>query len=1089
MAQIFISYSRKDELFAQRLAEALAEQKRECWLDRKDIEFTADWKQRVLRGIEDASAFVCVVSPDYAASAVCREETEHAVAQNKRLIPLLRRPVDFNALHPAIAAINALPFGENEDFDTGLTKLVEALDTDFDWLDQHTRLLRRALEWDGKARDKSLILRGSDLRAAEQWLMQAGSARERNPTQLQTEYILTSRRASNRRLRVFLGVAVAVIAMTILLAAVATYQRGVAEQRTREVSQTLSRSDFLEGTRHLSANEAGAALAHLARSLRTDPSNRDAQRRLISLLSQRNWQFPAPDPLVLSDGVWSAEFSPDGKRIVTTLGSEENIVQLWNADTAEKIGEPLSCTAPVIVARFNSDGSRIAVIWNLNLGDARVSSRCQMLDGVTGQPIGDSTEHAGTHRASAFTKDGKRLLLGYDLGNGAGEVCVRDALAGSPLQTLLTFNDAVPEAFDGAGVMVITLGHDPQQSDEEKGRIARVWNLRNGKPITKAFKHDQDLRGATFSPDGDHIATHSITQAFVWDLATDSLIASTGPLQDELYVRHIGYSPDAKLLLVVGVGHLGGRESDWIAQLHDAKTGELIQTGEIRDHGVFKSAAFSEDSQFLLLCSSGYRARVWRTRPADAVEPEEATTPLEHSGWVTSAKFSSDGKRIVTASFGNTLRAWHVTPGLGRSLPAKIPAAHQVWFTGASPSGTRIATISDEPPGVQIFDAETLQPRSPSIPQAQSIASVAFSGDDRLLAICSKDGTATVWDASDGRLVTDLKHASNEPISSVKLDATGGHAAIATPSGATLCDLAANRGIPLTSTSKEQNPPGVAFSPDGAWLLTVHDSELNFWDARNGARIWGPVPRAGASDDCVNFSPDGVHFAVCGAGGVVEVRETASGKPAYRLQHRGTVGDAVFSRDGKLIATCAFAQLTSGNAQVWDAATGVPVTDQLIAGEIQRVVFSPDGELLAATDKGDGVRIWSIATGKECFDVIPHAIAGFAPSFSRDGKRLLTVINGIAQLHELWVPSGVASAWLPDLAESVGGFSLNPNGVIGPVDKPVRKLNEVRATIASAQNDDPLLHWARWFFADRRTRTISPFSQRTMTDEIAVKGR
>ena len=64
MAQVFISYSRKDELFAQRLAEALAEQKRECWLDRKDIEFTADWKQRVLRGIEGVNAFVCVVSPE-----------------------------------------------------------------------------------------------------------------------------------------------------------------------------------------------------------------------------------------------------------------------------------------------------------------------------------------------------------------------------------------------------------------------------------------------------------------------------------------------------------------------------------------------------------------------------------------------------------------------------------------------------------------------------------------------------------------------------------------------------------------------------------------------------------------------------------------------------------------------------------------------------------------------------------------------------------------------------------------------------------------------------------------------------------------
>ena len=71
----------------------------------------------------------------------------------------------------------------------------------------------------------------------------------------------------------FLGIAVAVVVITILLAAVATIQRGIArkereraEQRTREVSQSLSRSDFLEATRRLAADETGATLAHLARA-------------------------------------------------------------------------------------------------------------------------------------------------------------------------------------------------------------------------------------------------------------------------------------------------------------------------------------------------------------------------------------------------------------------------------------------------------------------------------------------------------------------------------------------------------------------------------------------------------------------------------------------------------------------------------------------------------------------------------------------------------------------------------------------------------------------------------------------------------
>src|SRR5262249_14267658 len=146
-------------------------------------------------------------------------------------------------------------------------------------------------------------------------------------------------------------------------------QEAKAKEQTKKVSQSLSRSDFFEATRRLSQSEAGPALAHLARALRTDPDNQDAQRRLISLLSQRDWQFPALKPLVLSDGVWSAEFSPDGKRIATIAGSEENMVQFWNAETGEKIGEPFSCTAPV-TTNFNGDGTRIAVTWDIQ-GDAK----------------------------------------------------------------------------------------------------------------------------------------------------------------------------------------------------------------------------------------------------------------------------------------------------------------------------------------------------------------------------------------------------------------------------------------------------------------------------------------------------------------------------------------------------------------------------------------------------------------------------------------------------------------------------------------------------------------------------------------------
>jgi WD40 repeat protein len=59
-----------------------------------------------------------------------------------------------------------------------------------------------------------------------------------------------------------------------------------------------------------------------------------------------------------TDGVQSAAFSPDGKRIVTT--SRDNTVRLWDAESGKQIGEPLTGhTDGVRSAAFSPDGKRI----------------------------------------------------------------------------------------------------------------------------------------------------------------------------------------------------------------------------------------------------------------------------------------------------------------------------------------------------------------------------------------------------------------------------------------------------------------------------------------------------------------------------------------------------------------------------------------------------------------------------------------------------------------------------------------------------------------------------------------------------------
>jgi TIR domain-containing protein len=103
MAQVFISYSRKDKEFVRKLGDALVAQKREAWVDWKDIPLTAEWQRGILINIEAADNFIFVISPESATSPNCKKEIDHAVANHKRMVPIFYRAVPDEAIPEALA--------------------------------------------------------------------------------------------------------------------------------------------------------------------------------------------------------------------------------------------------------------------------------------------------------------------------------------------------------------------------------------------------------------------------------------------------------------------------------------------------------------------------------------------------------------------------------------------------------------------------------------------------------------------------------------------------------------------------------------------------------------------------------------------------------------------------------------------------------------------------------------------------------------------------------------------------------------------------------------------------------------------------
>src|SRR5213078_1692870 len=203
--EIFVSYARKDKEFVRRLASALKERGRETWVDWEDIRPSEEFMQAIYRAIEGADTFVFVLTPDSVVSEVCAREIAHAAMHNKRMVPIVAREVEAKKVPEALAKLNWIFFDQNNDSRSTIDLLVSALDTDLTWVRAHTRLLTRALEWEGNKESSSFALRGEDLRAAERWLSQAGTDKERQPTELQTKYIIASRKNASRRQRVILG--------------------------------------------------------------------------------------------------------------------------------------------------------------------------------------------------------------------------------------------------------------------------------------------------------------------------------------------------------------------------------------------------------------------------------------------------------------------------------------------------------------------------------------------------------------------------------------------------------------------------------------------------------------------------------------------------------------------------------------------------------------------------------------------------------------------------------------------------------------------------------------------------------------------
>jgi tetratricopeptide (TPR) repeat protein len=255
--KVFVSYSRKDMVFVDRLAAGLEANAIALLIDRTEIYAFEDWWKRIENLVNEADTIIFVLSPEAIGSDVCKKEVDYALSLHKRFAPIVCRPItaEIKSIPASLADLNFIFFDDPEKFDASLAKLVEALSTDILWVRQHTQFGLEARGWENAGKSNGLLLRSPRLEEAEQWIATRPSGAPL-PSDLTQTFIRESRRGATRRRNLLTGGLGAALILAIVLASLAFWQRGVAVEQEGIAKQATQRAETERDTAEAAQKEA-----------------------------------------------------------------------------------------------------------------------------------------------------------------------------------------------------------------------------------------------------------------------------------------------------------------------------------------------------------------------------------------------------------------------------------------------------------------------------------------------------------------------------------------------------------------------------------------------------------------------------------------------------------------------------------------------------------------------------------------------------------------------------------------------------------------------------------------------------------------
>ncbi len=716
MADVFISYSRRDSEFVQRVAASLEAHGKVSWIDTVGISDAEVFPRAIRTAIEAADAFLFVITPASVASDYCDQEVTYARELEKRIVPVLRLAVPEDDAPEEIRHRNWIPFTAEDDFDASLQRVVRALDTDLELRKEHTHWLTKSLEWEAKERNSSLLLRGSELRAAEDWLARSSQVSDPTPTALQVDYILASRKANARRSRRVLATSVAVGVVALALGALALVSRNQAVSNA-----SAARSQILAAESQLELNsdpEVSIILAQKALRMAPTPQAIGALRQAIDA-SRVRVALPAESGRQCGFGSGPAtDFSPNGTRVAESACTGEVVV----ADAATgRIIYRRHLAAQASAVAYDPNGSVLAVGTEKGI---------DLVDPSTGEIKSELPGH-GEPNALDFNTEGTLLATTSGLGTTLWNLDT-----GTAMWSLVEPDDDHTAAFtsDGRFLVVGTAKGHSEVVDIASGQVVRTVVPPVGQFANTGTPDPVAIEGTTLVVGTDGSGLNDISGAVdLWDTQNWALINTvTSVTGAAISSVAISYNGD-----YIAVGLSDGTGGVW------SQSGNN-QLFSLEGEGVLiNTLSFSPDGSRLVDADDQGFARIYR-----AGEPWLTTVPMV--GHSCGSEFGWQPNRLLgLTQTGDaiTLQAWALPSFRPVSTVMVLPSGQANECADLSPDGRLVALWNGNPTSpVSVFDvaARRVELTLPPMP----IQAVTFSHDDRLMAVASGTGELVVTTVS-----------------------------------------------------------------------------------------------------------------------------------------------------------------------------------------------------------------------------------------------------------------------------------------------------------------------------------------------------